>query len=199
MCSSGEALRPRRELTRLALQASTVRVFRSADRQPALTRYHRRCMIIRPLQPGEEPAIGEVLLASRLFADDEIDAALAQARAFVSRGGSSDYQLFVSEDRERLAGFVSIGPTPRHQGVYDLYWIAVAPADQGRGIGSLLLWFAEDWARGQGGTTILIETWSGDAFASTRRFYQRRGYTEESRVIDFRRARNDRIILSKIL
>lgn len=156
-------------------------------------------MKIRPLQRDEVSVVHHILAATALFAEDEIDAAVEQARRCVLDGADSLYHLFLAEEDGSPLGFISVGPTPRHDGVYDLYWIAVSPSEQRRGIGAALIWFAEDWVRERGGRTILIETWAGDAFAPTRRFYERRGYVEESRVIDFRGVRHDKIILVKNL
>jgi len=98
-----------------------------------------------------------------------------------------------------VQGYVCYGPTPRTEGVFDLYWIAVDPRQQGQGIGQLLLKFVENEVRRQDGRMLLIETRSRPSFAPTLRFYQRSGYDEITRIKDFYRIEDDKIVMCKKL
>jgi len=98
-----------------------------------------------------------------------------------------------------VQGYVCYGPTPRTEGVFDLYWIAVEPSRQGQGFGQLLLKFVENEVRRQNGRMLLIETRSRQSFAPTIRFYQRSGYDEISRIKDFYRIEDDKIVMCKRL
>jgi ribosomal protein S18 acetylase RimI-like enzyme len=83
--------------------------------------------------------------------------------------------------------------------VYDLYWIAVDPTQQGQGYGQLLLRFVENEVRRQRGRMLLIETSSKQSYAPTIRFYQRAGYDEISRIKDFYRIEDDKVVFCKHL
>jgi ribosomal protein S18 acetylase RimI-like enzyme len=98
-----------------------------------------------------------------------------------------------------VQGFVVYGPTPKTEGVYDLYWIAVDPKRQGQGIGQLLLKFVENEVRRLQGRMLLIETRSRASYAPTIRFYQRSGYAEVTRIKDFYRIEDDKIVFCKRL
>ena len=111
-----------------------------------------------------------------------------------------DYATAVVEDDDGLVqGYVTFGPTPLTDGVYDLYWIAVDRKQQGRGFGQILLRFVENEVRRRKGRMLLIETSSKGSYASTLRFYQRAGYDEISRIKDFYRIEDDKLVFCKRL
>jgi ribosomal protein S18 acetylase RimI-like enzyme len=85
------------------------------------------------------------------------------------------------------------------EGVYDLYWIAVDPKRQGQGFGQMLLRFVENEVRRQSGRMLLIETSSKRSYAPTIRFYQQAGYREISRIKDFYRIEDDKVVFCKHL
>jgi ribosomal protein S18 acetylase RimI-like enzyme len=102
-------------------------------------------------------------------------------------------------DGAEVQGYVCHGPTPLTDGVFDLYWIAVDPKRQGQGIGQLLLRFVENEVRRKRGRMLLIETSSKESYASTMRFYERSGYDEISRIKDFYRIEDDKVVYCKKL
>ena len=91
------------------------------------------------------------------------------------------------------------GPTPMTDDVYDLYWIAVDRARQGRGVGQALLRFVEDTLRARDARMLLIETSSNPGYAASVRFYQAAGYREISRIKDFYRIEDDKLVFSRTL
>jgi ribosomal protein S18 acetylase RimI-like enzyme len=95
--------------------------------------------------------------------------------------------------------YVFLGATPLSDGVFDLYWIAVDPKQQGNGFGQVLLKFVETEVRRQRGRMLLIETSSKESYAPTIRFYQRSGYDEISRIKDFYRIEDDKVVFCKKL
>ena len=156
-------------------------------------------MRIRPAGAGDRDRIDAILRATERFTEREIGWAMELVdTALVSAGG--EYELHVLEDDAgRVAGYVLFGPTPMADGVYDLYWIAVDPPDQRRGYGQALLRFVENELRARGGRMLLIETSSKSSYAPTVRFYERAGYTEISRIKDFYRIENDKLVFSRNL
>src|SRR5690606_25247291 len=95
-----------------------------------------------------------------------------------------------------LAGYIIYGPTPCTLGTWDIYWIAVAPAFQRGGVGSLLIDEVERRLSGRA-RLILVETSGQPLYASTRAFYERRGFTEVARIPDFYADGDDRVILAR--
>lgn len=161
-------------------------------------------MNIRPAEPKDRDRIREILVAAARFKDDEIAAAMDLVDQALEHGGRSEYTVHVLEEpdsgpRRMVQGYVCFGATPLTDGVFDLYWIAVDPKHQGQGFGQLLLKFVENEVRRQRGRMLLIETSSKQSYAPTIRFYQRSGYDEISRIKDFYRIEDDKVVFCKKL
>lgn len=111
---------------------------------------------------------------------------------------SSDYTFlgaFTPEDE--LIGYACYGPTPDTDRTYDLYWIAVDPAAQGSGSGTILLREVERRLQGLNARMLVVETSSRSEYAPTRGFYRRHAYAEAARTKDFYAPADDRIIFTK--
>jgi len=161
-------------------------------------------MKIRPAEPSDRDRIQEILFATARFTDDEVRAAMELVDKGAGESQRGEYVVHVLEDRDSgpktaVHGYVCYGATPKTEGVFDLYWIAVDPKHQGQGFGQILLRFVENEVRRQRGRMLLIETSSKESYAPTLRFYQRSGYEEISRIKDFYRVENDKIIFCKKL
>ena len=159
---------------------------------------------VRPLVAGDREAVRRVLESAGNFAADEIAVALELVDEWLEDGEASGYLTFVLEESEGGAppvvrGYVCVGPTPMTRGTYDLYWIAVDRASQGRGYGRTLLAFAEDEVARRGGRLLLIETSSQDTYGATVRFYERAGYALEARLRDYYKPGDDKLIFVKRL
>ena len=155
-------------------------------------------MVIRPAVAADRARIHAILVATDRFTEQEVGWAMELVDHALSRPGRNEYQVHVLVEKV-VQGYVLLGPTPMSEGVFDLYWIAVDPAQQGRGYGQLLLEFVENEVRRQSGRMLLIETSSKRSYAPTVRFYQRAGYREISRIKDFYRIEDDKVVFSKAL
>lgn len=159
-------------------------------------------MNIRPAEPNDRERILELLVACMLFTEEEVRCAIELVDIFVDEKHPErdDYATAVLEEPEGVVqGYVTFGATPLTEGVYDLYWIAVDPKQQGQGFGQVLLRHVENEVRRQRGRMLLIETSSKTSYASTIRFYERAGYTEISRIKDFYRIADDKLVFCKKL
>ena len=153
----------------------------------------------RPLEPRDRQAVARILDNVGNFSAAEQTVALELIDAWLAGGEASDYMCWVLEDAAAVQGYVCIGPTPLTDGTFDLYWIAVDPAAQGRGYGQALTRLAEDEARARGGRLLIIETASQDTYAPTVRFYERAGYELVSTIPDFYKAGDDKLTFAKRL
>src|SRR5260370_25361061 len=81
------------------------------------------------------------MAATGLFRPDEV--ALATELLDAALAGDDDYRFLGAYGDDDLVAFACWGPTPATVGTYDLYWLVVDPAWQGRGVGSQLLRPAE--------------------------------------------------------
>lgn len=161
-------------------------------------------MKIRPAVPSDRQRIHDVLVGTARFTRQEIGWAMELVDLAFEHPERHDYVVHVLEEPDSgpsrmVQGYVLFGPTPMTEGVFDLYWIAVDPKHQGQGIGQVLLRFVENEVRRQSGRMLLIETSSKRSYAPTIRFYQQAGYREISRIKDFYRIEDDKVVFCKQL
>jgi ribosomal protein S18 acetylase RimI-like enzyme len=159
-------------------------------------------MHIGQLRPNHRARLGELLVETGAFRAEEVAVALALFDASQAAGSAGatdapvDYEFVGAFEEEHLVGYACFGATPATDGTYDLYWLAVDPAVQGRGIGRALVRDVEEKLIARGGRLLVVETSSRPDYASTRQFYTRSGYTEAARVRDFYAPADDRILLT---
>jgi ribosomal protein S18 acetylase RimI-like enzyme len=158
-------------------------------------------MRIRAVEQADRDRIRQILIDTDRFTPDQLEAAVGQVDQALQNPEKADFIVFVIEEgagRSRsVSGYACYGPTPRAEGVYDLYWIAVDPKRQGHGCGRRLLRFVEAEVKRRDGRMLLIETSSKDSYRPAVSFYTRAGYRETSRIKDFYRIEDDKIIFSK--
>lgn len=162
------------------------------------------------LHSGHRQRIREILDATDVFRDEEIDVAIELFdETFAGHGGRApfdagdgvaDYEFVGSfAENGQLAGYVCYGATPGTDRTYDLYWIAMHPSAQGSGGGTRLLDEVERRLRERDARLLVVETSSRDDYAPTRRFYDARGYAEAARLTDFYAPGDHRVIFTKRL
>jgi ribosomal protein S18 acetylase RimI-like enzyme len=156
-------------------------------------------MNIRPAANADRERIREILIATGRFSRQEVGWAMELVDSALAHPERKDYEAYVLDEELTTVGYVLFGPTPMTDGVYDLYWIAVDPKQQGQGFGQFLLRFVENEVRRHAGRMLLIETSSKRSYAPTIRFYQRAGYHEISRIKDFYRIEDDKVVFCKHL
>ena len=151
---------------------------------------------LRPLVAADRDRLEAITRATDLFNDDEIPVALEVFDAAVA--GSPDYTALGADAGDALAGWICWGPTPCTVGTFDLYWIAVDPAQHNAGIGSLLLAEMERQLAGHA-RLVVVETAGRAAYAPTRAFYERRGYAAVARIPDFYAPGDDQVVYVKAI
>ena len=161
-------------------------------------------MKIRPVESRDRERIHQILAGTNRFTEEEVRCANELVESAVEHPEKGDYIVHVLEDpdsgpHKAVQGYVCYGPTPMTDGVFDLYWIAVDPRQQGLGFGQLLLRFVENEVRRKRGRMLLIETSSKESYTPTLRFYERSGYDEISRIKDFYRIEDDKVVFCKKL
>lgn len=161
----------------------------------------RAAVALRPLVATDREVVRGILVGTGYFTAVEVTTALELIDEWLATGESSGYLCFVATEpaTESVLGYVCVGPAPLTDGTYDLYWIAVDPATQGRGVGRALLGRAEDEVERRGGRLLLIETLSQDVYQSTVRFYERCGYALLARIADYYRPGDDKLLFGKYL
>jgi acetoin utilization deacetylase AcuC-like enzyme/GNAT superfamily N-acetyltransferase len=133
------------------------------------------------------------------FSSKEVDVAEELVTERLDKGEASGYHFIMAEHYGRLAGYACFGPIPATDSSYDLYWIAVHPDFQGRGLGRRLLLEAERRIKAAGGRRIYADTSQRVQYASTRAFYESCGYLLETVLKDFYAVGDGKAIYRKSL
>lgn len=154
------------------------------------------------LRESDGGAVRQLVAATGFFSKDEEDIAVELVEERHSRGPASGYEFLFADDPDQqgqLLGYTCFGPIPATQSSYDLYWIAVSPTAQRRGIGAELLRETERLARELGATRMFVDTAGRAAYTPTRAFYERMGYHIEANICDFYAPGDAKVIYARSL
>jgi ribosomal protein S18 acetylase RimI-like enzyme len=154
---------------------------------------------IRALAPEDKSAVMRLLRAVTEFKPCEVTVAGEVIDSYLASPSAADYRARVAEVDPDITGYICYGPTPLTESTWDIYWLAVAPTRQGRGIGRALIAFAEDEITQAGGKLIIVETSSQPGYERARRFYQGQGYQVACRLADFYAPGDDKLVFRKQL
>lgn len=171
---------------------------RGQKRPPSVVRPPSSEIEIRWCRPEDRQVVLSFLAETGFFRPDEIDIARELLDSAIAEGPKGHYQSFVACIGKDTVGWICWGPTPCTLGTFDIYWIGVSPAWQGRGIGRALTNFAEQEIAKRGGRLFVVETSSRETYTPTRRFYETLGYREAGRIPDFYGPGDDRVIFTKV-
>ncbi len=154
---------------------------------------------IRPMERGDKDAISHILQHTPEFLPFEVVTAEELIDAYLLGNESSGYHVQVAEIEGKVVGYICYGPTPVTQGTWDIYWMAVAPELQGKGIGRALIFATEKNIKANNGRLVIIETAGKPEYEKTRLFHSHMGYAEIARVPDYYAPGDDKLILQKRL
>jgi predicted N-acetyltransferase YhbS len=154
---------------------------------------------IRPLAHEDKPHVTKILRSTREFKPFEVEVAEELIDSYLEDPVGSGYHILVAEVDSTVTGYICYGPTPMTEGTWDIYWEAVAPGKQGRGIGSALMKSAEKEIVRAKGSLAIVETSSTPLYEKTRNFYLGQGYEVICRIPDFYAPGDDKLILQKRL
>ena len=155
--------------------------------------------MVRELRSEDREQVLELVRATKNFSEPEIAIAKELIDIFVEQPDQKDYYAHVIEADDRIAGFLLLGPTPATIGTYDMYWIAVHPNFQGRGIAQELDHFAVEFVRQRNGYWLIAETSSGLNYDRTRAFYMKQGYNLLAQIPDYYKPGDDLMVFGKRL
>lgn len=144
-------------------------------------------------------AVGQLVAATGFFSPEEIGIARELVEERLREGEKSGYFFVFAEREPKMAGFACFGPIPGTLRSFDLYWIAVHPSLQKKGVGRALLVAAEQAMQEKGAGRIYVDTSLRPQYESTRRFYNACGYRVEAVLEDFYAPRDGKVIYLKIL
>src|SRR5262245_16004868 len=148
------------------------------------------------LAPADGDAPGEA--GGREAAEREAVEREAAEREAAENDGY-EARVAVADDSERVLGYACFGATPMTEAAYDLYWLVVAEAARGQGIGGALAAAVERELKERGARVVRVETSSLEGQGGARRFYEKVGYRISSAIADFYREGDDLLVFAKVL
>ena len=154
-------------------------------------------MNIERAKSEHKKSVMAIIRDTDFFKPHEIDIAEEVFDDAIADGDNGDYQSFVSKEGDNITGWVCFGQTPCTVGTFDIYWVAVSPKFQNRGIGKLLIQYAMDRIKACGGRMAVIETSGNQKYLSTQGFYEKIGFTKEACLKDFYAIDDDKLIYIK--
>jgi D-alanine-D-alanine ligase len=166
---------------------------KNRDRSPLFITYREE---VRP-EDGEK--IGRLVRATGFFSEEEVGIAVELVEERLARGNASGYFFLFAEEEDLLIGYACFGLIPGTAHSFDLYWIAVDPEEQGRGVGRKLMAAAEQLMAERGARLIYADTSSRPQYQPTRAFYLACGYRQEAVLADFYAPGDGKVIFAKSL
>jgi D-alanine-D-alanine ligase len=154
---------------------------------------------IRWSRASDHDAILSLMTETGFFRPDEMEVAREVLEEALARGTKGDYQSYTAEINDQPVGWACFGRTPCTTATFDLYWIAVAPACQGRHVGAALLDHAERLIVAAGGRLLVVDTSGRPQYHPTRCFYEGRGYSIGAVLRDFYAPGDDKVVYAKRL
>ena len=154
---------------------------------------------IRRASAGDKEAVMRILEETKFFRPDEIVTAEEVFDGAITAGPAGDYQSYVARDGNKTIGWVCFGATACTVGTFDIYWVAVDPGYQGKGVGKALMEYATGLIGKYGGRLITVDTSGHERYVSTRRFYESLGYLQEACIKDFYAVGDDKTVYIKRL
>lgn len=151
------------------------------------------------VRPEDRLAVGRLVRATGFFSEEENGIAVELVEERLEKGVACGYFFLFAEEEKRLIGYACFGPIPGTVHSFDLYWIAVDPAEQGRGLGRKIMVMAEMLMAKRGGMRVYAETSSRPQYEPTRAFYRSCGFVQEAFLADFYAPGDGKVIFASPL
>ncbi len=152
------------------------------------------------VRPSDAETVRALVEETGYFTAVEIPVAVELVQENLAKGAAvSGYHFLFAEQGGRMIGYACYGPIPCTVSSHNLYWIAVLPEFQGKGLGKTLMREAEKRIRDMGGTRIYIDTSYKAQYEDTRAFYESLGYSLGCLLRDFYAPGDDKVIYAKVL
>ncbi|HET6574016.1 MAG TPA: GNAT family N-acetyltransferase [Fimbriiglobus sp.] len=156
--------------------------------------------MLRPTTPDDTPALLALAEATGVFPPHEVEGFGEVLEDYHDHEKDNYHLASTWEEDGAITGFVYYAPADLTDGgTWDLWWIIVAKARQGRGLGTRLLELVEQSVQQEDGRQLLIETSSLPRYEPTHRFYLKHGYRVIAHIPDYYAEGDDLIVYFKRL
>ena len=112
---------------------------------------------------GDVARVRSLVASTGFFNAAEVEVATGLIADRLTKGLRSGYHFILAERGETLVGYACYGPIHETRNSFELFWIAVAPEEQGRGLGAEVYARAEAAMAEAGAIRIYADTSSRTA------------------------------------
>lgn len=151
----------------------------------------------RTFSKEDKKAVCDIISRIKNFNSKDRETAIELIDHFLEYD-DGEYLIDCVLENKKIIGYICYGEASLTEGVYEVYYIAVDPAFQGKGIGKFLMAETEKKLTPRA-RMIHIETSSDETYFLTQKFYERLNYKEIARIRDFYKVGEDKIIYEKRL
>ena len=155
--------------------------------------------MIRPTVPADTPVLVPLAEQTGVFKPLEIQALREVLDDYHDANRAAGHRCVTLEREGGVLGFAYYAPEAMTDRSWSLWWIAVLPGQQGRGLGAGLLKHVEEDARAAGARVLFIDTSSLPHYEPTRKFYLKHGYEVTAVLRDFYADGDDKVVFRKRL
>ncbi len=155
--------------------------------------------MIRPTEPSDTQTLVVVAAETGVFKPMELLALEEVLCDYFATNRALGHCSATFEVERKILGFVYFAPAAMTDRTWYLYWIAVSPAAQTKGIGAQLIEYVENAIRQQRGRLLLVETSSLPHYEPARMFYAKHGYLQAAVIAGYYAAGDDMVVFSKSL
>lgn len=166
-------------------------------------------LTVAEASPNDRQPIYDLLMSSGVFGRDDaecVDEMFRSTAAALEANPHADTYLWVTcydlengNEPNALLGFACFGTESLTHGTWDLFWICVAPAARGKGVGGQLMNDVVKRAQQAQARLMVIYTSSTEPYLPARRLYESQGFSRVSIVEDYYRDGDHLYIYSKRL
>lgn len=150
---------------------------------------------IRKIEINDLEHLKSVIDSNGLFPSDLLD---EMTNDYFSNEKTTD--IWLTKEIDSIpAAVVYCAPERMTEGTFNLYLIAISKNLQGKGIGSEMMAYIENFLRENGNRILLVETSSLPEFELTRKFYDELGYKREAVIREFYQEGEDKVVFWKKL
>lgn len=152
------------------------------------------------IRPMRQEDVDEVVRIIRLHDSDDGKAAAqfyARGRTFDAPYEQDQHFVLIDPEEGRIVGVSGYGldDSPETSGIFWLGWTYVNPYFRGKGYGARLLHVVIEHVRRLGGRKLYLDTSSSEKYATAVAFYERFGFREEGRLVDYYREGEHKLLM----
>ncbi len=157
-------------------------------------------MRFRSAVTAQDPVrVERLVLRTGVFNAKEVNVARSLVEETLSHGTIAGYEFLFADTEQSIDAYSCFGPIPGTDRRYELYWIAVDPHVQGRGLARALLAETEKVVASRGAVRLFAETSGLPSYAPAHALYKRAGFRLIATIPDYHADGDSLFVFTKML